>query len=119
MVKYGNYSAAIRCNTNDGGIWMKKDDKSQDKTYREVLDATKKLERAEARHDRIKSMSMEEKVLLLHSGNDNIKETFLRMMESEKWKMEDGEYPAPETLEQMLSDLPKFSLIKGHTARTW
>lgn len=98
---------------------MKKDDKSQDKTYREVLDATKKLERAEARHDRIKSMSMEEKVLLLHSGNDNIKETFLRMMESEKWKMEDGEYPAPETLEQMLSDLPKFSLIKGHTARTW
>ena len=80
---------------------MKKDDKSQDKTYREVLDATKKLERAEARHDRIKSMSMEEKVLLLHSGNDNIKETFLSMMESEKWKMEDGEYPAPETLEQM------------------
>ncbi|MBU9727900.1 hypothetical protein [Diplocloster modestus] len=98
---------------------MKKGDKGQDKTYREVLDATKKLNREEEKHDLKKNMSMEEKVFLLHSGSENIKESFIKMIESEEWTPDEGEYPEPEIMEQMLSELPEFFIIKGRTARTW
>ena len=98
---------------------MKKGDKDQDKTYQEMLDATKKLNREAEKHDLKKNMSMEEKVFLLHSGSENIKESFLKMIEAEEWTPDEGEYSETEIMEQMMSELPEFFMVKGRTTRTW